>query len=103
MNAPPQSAKPELAAHQRRVAGLLSRLAKQLPAANPPDAYNAALMCSEFDEAVEFAAYERISITDATAAFLAENSLRAQTDLKTIVTPQNPFSPSELPVMPRAI
>jgi putative nucleotidyltransferase with HDIG domain len=95
----------EVAAHCRRVATLARRVSSGLPSATPESDVLAA--CIAFDDAVEFAAYERVPIPDAIAAFHTEtgpafgSAVHKALMGATSVEPK-PWAPLRLPVMPKA-
>ncbi|MES1262483.1 MAG: HDOD domain-containing protein [Acidobacteriota bacterium] len=84
---------PELAAHEHRVSHLVSRL---------PAHGLAFEVCHDFDAAAEFAACEGRSLAQAIAEFFEAPGSAAQAELQQLVVPAVSFTPSQLPVMPKA-
>ena len=93
----------EASDHGRRVAGLSTKLAEKLGSA-PPELFE---LCNAFDEAVEFAALDAVSISEAMAAFF-EGCARspAATQLASLTgfgSAGIDTSAISLPVMPQQI
>ena len=84
----------ETHARDHRVAVLLAAVTPHLPAGS--GAANAQELCSAFDQAVEFAAFEGKSVRAAVAEFLADDWGPAQPALRKLVTPEAPFVPKPL-------
>lgn len=91
---------PETAAHGRRVTELARRMMPLLPVPSPVPADRVLEVCEEFDQAVEFAAFEGRSIPAALAEFFEENPGPEYGLLPRIAG--GDLSVPSLPVMPKA-
>ena len=89
--------------HHRRVAELSRRLTAKVGSA-PPELFE---LCSAFDQAVEFAALDAVSISEAMAEFFADNNgfpLSAQlVEMTGFGSPAIDTSAISLPVLPQQI
>lgn len=94
----------EVAAHCRRVAALARRVAASAGNYSVPDVLES---CKAFDEAMEFAAFDRVSMADAIAEFYREVAPAFPNEIReALIRATAPAAgvalPDSLPVMPKA-